>query len=72
MSDTGVGIAKEDMPKVFQKFQQFCRTCGPGEKGTGLGLAIVKGIMDMHKGRIWVESELGKGTKVTFTLPKKS
>ncbi|MDD5427780.1 MAG: HAMP domain-containing sensor histidine kinase [Candidatus Omnitrophica bacterium] len=68
--DTGVGISKEDMPKLFEKFQQFGRVNGPGEKGTGLGLAIAKGIITAHNGRIWAESEFGKGTKITFVLPK--
>jgi signal transduction histidine kinase len=70
VTDTGRGISKEDLPKVFSKFQQFGRINGPGEKGTGLGLSIAKGIIEMHKGRIWVESELGKGTKFIFVLPK--
>ena len=70
--DTGVGIAKKNMPKLFEKFQQFDRVDGPGEKGTGLGLAIVKGIVIAHKGRIWAESEVNKGTKIIFTLPKKT
>ena len=70
VSDTGVGIAEENMPKLFEKFQQFGRVSGPGEKGTGLGLAIAKGIVDMHRGKIWAESEFGKGTKITFTIPK--
>lgn len=68
--DTGAGIAKEDLPKVFGRFEQFGRVAGPGEKGTGLGLAIVKGIIDMHKGRIQIESKLGEGTTFTFVLPK--
>ncbi|MDD4909721.1 MAG: ATP-binding protein [Candidatus Omnitrophica bacterium] len=68
VSDTGAGITKEDLPKVFDKFQQFSRTTGSGEKGTGLGLSIAKGIVEMHGGKIWVESELGKGTKFSFTL----
>ncbi len=68
--DTGRGIAGEDLSKVFGKFQQFGRTVGPGEKGTGLGLAIVKGLIGLHRGRIWVESELQKGSKFTFTLPR--
>jgi len=72
VSDTGMGIAEENMPKVFEKFVQFHRTAGGGAKGTGLGLSIVKGIVEMHKGRIWVESAPGKGTKFTFTLPKKA
>jgi PAS domain S-box-containing protein/diguanylate cyclase (GGDEF)-like protein len=70
VSDTGIGIAEEDLPKVFDKFQQFGRLEGPGEKGTGLGLSIAKGIVELHKGKIWVESKLNQGTKFTFTLPK--
>ena len=69
VSDTGGGIAKEDLPRVFSKFQQFGRTAGPGEKGTGLGLSITKAIVELHKGKIWIDSELEKGTKVTFSLP---
>ena len=72
VSDTGGGIAKEDLPRVFSKFQQFGRTAGPGEKGTGLGLSITKAIIELHKGKIWIDSELDKGTKVTFSLPKYS
>lgn len=70
ISDTGIGISKEDLPKVFSKFQQFSRVPGPGEKGTGLGLAIAKELIQMHQGGIEVESELNKGTKFTFSLPK--
>ena len=69
VSDSGPGISKENLPKVFGKFQQFGRTAGPGEKGTGLGLTISKGLIEMHKGKIWVESELDKGTQFKFTLP---
>lgn len=71
ISDTGIGIAKEDLPKVFGRFQQFNRPQGgAGYKGTGLGLAIIKELIEMHKGEIKVESELNKGTKFIFTLPK--
>lgn len=70
VADTGIGISKEDMSDVFNKFQQFGRISGPGEKGTGLGLAISKEIIELHKGRIWVESESEKGAKFIFTLPK--
>lgn len=70
--DTGIGISKEDMPRVFDKFRQFGRSAGAGEKGTGLGLSIVKEIIKMHKGNIWVESEPGKKTKFIITLPKYS
>jgi len=70
VKDSGKGIAEEDLPKVFGKFQQFDRDFGPGERGTGLGLAIVKGFIELHQGKIWVESKLGEGTKFTFSLPK--
>lgn len=70
VSDTGRGIAKKDLPRVFSRFQQFGRVFGPGEKGTGLGLSIVKSIIELHKGQIRVESRLNKGTKFIFTLFK--
>lgn len=70
VSDTGKGISEEDLPKVFGKFQQFGKKKGSTEKGTGLGLSISKGIIDLHRGKIWVESKINQGTKFTFTLPK--
>jgi len=70
VADTGRGIAKKDLPRVFSRFQQFGRVFGPGEKGTGLGLSIVKSIIELHKGQIRVESRLNKGTKFIFTLFK--
>ena len=70
VSDTGKGIAREDLPKAFGKFQQFGRTDGSKIKGTGLGLAICKGIVELHHGEIRVESKFGQGTSLIFTLPK--
>jgi len=72
IKDTGVGIAKEDLQKVFGKFQQVKSSGGKVKrvKGTGLGLAIVRGIVEAHGGRIWVESEPNKGSNFIFTLPK--
>ena len=70
VADTGKGVAKGDIPKMFVKFQQIDRVHGDGEKGTGLGLSIAKSIIEAHDGEIWVESEQNKGTKVNFTLPK--
>ncbi len=70
VKDTGIGISRDDLPKLFSKFEQFSRSALPGEKGTGLGLSIAKEIVELHKGRIRVESELGKGTAFTFILPK--
>lgn len=72
ISDTGIGIANKNLPLAFNKFQQFDRQPGSGEKGTGLGLAICKAIVVSHQGKIWVESEKGKWTKVIFTLPIRS
>lgn len=69
VKDTGRGIAKNDMPKLFNKFEQFGRIAGAGERGTGLGLAITKNLVNMHDGKIFVKSTLNKGTKITFTLP---
>lgn len=69
VSDTGMGIAQENLSRVFGRFQQFGRTPGAGEKGTGLGLAITKGLVELHRGDIHVESEFGKGTSFVFTLP---
>lgn len=70
VSDNGIGIVKEDMPRVFEKFQQFSREPGAGIKGTGLGLAITKQLVEMHQGRISVESEPRKGTTFTVIIPK--
>ena len=70
VSDTGKGISKEDLSQVFDKFQQFGREEGPGDRGTGLGLPITKGIIEAHRGRISIDSALGKGTKFMFILPK--
>ncbi len=70
VTDTGVGIAQENLRKLFTKFQQFSRTAGNGAKGTGLGLAISKKLIDIHNGRIWAESKIGEGSKFIFTLPK--
>ncbi|MBI4782837.1 MAG: PAS domain S-box protein [Oscillatoriophycideae cyanobacterium NC_groundwater_1537_Pr4_S-0.65um_50_18] len=67
--DTGVGIAPEDQPKVFEKFRQVGDTLTDKPKGTGLGLPICKQIVDHHGGKIWVESELGKGSTFSFIIP---
>ncbi|MBD2296389.1 PAS domain S-box protein [Anabaena sphaerica FACHB-251] len=67
--DTGVGIAPEDQPKVFEKFRQVGDTLTDKPKGTGLGLPICKQIIDHHGGRIWVESEPGKGSTFSFIIP---
>ncbi len=69
VEDTGIGIKKEDIPKLFQPFQQLNTIYNKKQPGTGLGLAICKRIVETHGGRIWVESEPGKGSKFKFTIP---
>jgi len=66
--DSGVGIAKDNLHKVFQKFQQF----GIGRGGSGLGLFICKELVEMHGGKISIESDLGQGTTFIFTIPVKT
>jgi signal transduction histidine kinase len=70
VSDTGLGIKKEDIPKLFHAFEQLDRKRGRKIEGSGLGLAICKEIIEKHRGMIWVESELGKGSIFYFTLPR--
>lgn len=65
VSDTGEGIPEKDLGRVFDKFHQL----GDKKSGTGLGLPIAKYIIEAHGGRIWAESELGKGSTFSFTLP---
>ncbi|MDD5227032.1 MAG: CBS domain-containing protein, partial [Candidatus Omnitrophica bacterium] len=69
IEDTGPGIAAEKLPLVFGKFEQFSDDYDTKLKGTGLGLSIAKAIVELHGGRIWVESKLGKGARFFFTLP---
>jgi len=69
VSDTGIGISREDQAKIFKKFVQIKGKDGTATGGAGLGLAISKEIVQAHSGRIWVESEVGKGTTFVFTLP---
>jgi len=69
VTDSGIGIAPADQPKVFEKFKQVGDTLTDKPKGTGLGLPICKEIIEYHGGHIWVESEPGKGSTFSFTLP---
>lgn len=70
VKDNGIGIPKEKQAELFRKFYQVDTSLGRKAGGSGLGLAISKGIIEAHGGKIWVESEEGKGTKVYFSLPK--
>jgi signal transduction histidine kinase len=70
--DTGIGIAPEDHAAVFEEFRQVGRDYTKKQEGTGLGLTLTKKFVELHGGRIWVESEPGKGSTFTFTIPIKS
>jgi PAS domain S-box-containing protein len=67
--DTGTGIPKDEWNKVFDKFYQIGRSADKKNRGTGLGLAITKNLIEMHKGKIWLTSEEGRGSEFSFTLP---
>ena len=69
VTDTGIGIAPEDQPRIFEEFRQVGSDYEHKSEGTGLGLTLAKKFVELHGGRIWVESEVGKGSKFTFTLP---
>jgi CheY-like chemotaxis protein/nitrogen-specific signal transduction histidine kinase len=69
VADTGIGIAQEDKEKIFDRFFRADDSRVQKVSGTGLGLPIVKSLTEMQGGQVWVESELGKGSKFTFTLP---
>jgi len=69
VQDSGIGIPREALPRIFEKFYRVPQRGESRPAGTGLGLAIVKAIVDQHGGTVWVESELGKGSTFGFSLP---
>lgn len=69
VADTGPGISADERERIFEKFYQVAENGGPKPKGTGLGLAISKTLVELHGGKIWVESEPGRGSTFYFTLP---
>jgi signal transduction histidine kinase len=70
--DTGIGIAPEDQATIFEEFRQVGRDNARKQEGTGLGLTLAKKFVELHGGRIWVESQVGQGSTFTFTLPVRS
>ncbi len=69
VTDTGIGISEEDQKKLFQPFRQLDTTDTNNFAGTGLGLSICRKIIELHGGRIWIESEVGRGSTFIFTIP---
>lgn len=71
VEDSGIGIKAEDMDKLYDKFSQIDVSSVRQYEGTGLGLSIARGLVVMHKGKIWAESDFGKGSRFFFTLPSR-
>jgi PAS domain S-box-containing protein len=71
VSDTGIGIDRADWEKIFERFYRVDHPLVRQQSGTGLGLPIVKSLVEMHGGKLWLESELGKGSTFSFVLPLK-
>ena len=72
VKDTGIGIKAEDIPRVFMDFEQLDPSSTREYGGTGLGMALTKKLVELHGGRIWVESEYGKGTQFSIIIPQSS
>ena len=68
VTDTGVGIAPEDQEAVFEEFRQVGRKYTSKQEGTGLGLALTRRFVELHGGKIWLESAPGKGSTFTFSF----
>ena len=69
VADTGIGIKGEDIPRLFKAFTQLEAVYTKGFEGTGLGLALTRQLVELHGGRVWVESEIGMGSKFCLTIP---
>jgi signal transduction histidine kinase len=71
VTDTGIGVSKENLDKIFEPFRQVDNATSRRAEGTGLGLPISQRLVQLHGGRIWVESKIGQGSAFYFTIPIK-
>src|SRR5207244_7470819 len=71
VSDTGIGIAPDDQEAIFEEFRQVGASSSSKHEGTGLGLTLARKLVELHGGRIWLQSEVGKGSTFTFSLPER-
>ncbi len=69
VADTGIGISAADLHRIFGEFEQVASDVGRSQEGTGLGLALTRKLVELHGGRLWVESEVGRGSVFRFTIP---
>jgi signal transduction histidine kinase len=72
VADTGIGIPEADRARIFEEFAQVAGPSGGPAEGTGLGLALTRRFVELHGGRLWVESEVGSGSTFRFTIPNGS
>ena len=70
--DNGIGIAPENEAAIFEAFRQVSAVGSAKQEGSGLGLSLVKQLVELHGGRVWVESELGRGAVFIFSIPDRS
>lgn len=69
VADTGIGISEADLQRIFGEFEQVSSDAARSQEGTGLGLALTRKLVELHGGRVWVESEVGRGSVFRFTIP---
>ena len=72
VSDTGIGIPEEKINNIFERYEQIDNKLTRNFNGSGIGLSLVRSLVEMHEGRVWVESKVNEGSKFIISLPKKT